>query len=76
MYEARISLMREGVCWYYDRGWPFVDVAVSSREGVRSLERVRVLTRAPGWLKANVRRAPSAALSCTRPPPRSGATAV
>ena len=45
-YQARVSLMQEGVCWYYDRGWPFLEVSASTREGVRRLERVRVTTRA------------------------------
>lgn len=46
LYQARISLMREGICWYYDRGWPFLEVSASTREGARRLERVRVATRA------------------------------
>ena len=45
-YQARISLMREGVCWYYDRGWPFLEISVSTRDGVHRLERVRAATRA------------------------------
>jgi lipopolysaccharide transport system permease protein len=44
-YEVRASLMREGVCWYYDRGWPFVDIDASTREGRRRIDRVRVATR-------------------------------
>ncbi|HKE27802.1 MAG TPA: ABC transporter permease [Bryobacteraceae bacterium] len=45
-YEVRVSLMREGVCWYYDRGWPFLEIAAAARDGVRSLKRVRITTRA------------------------------
>jgi len=44
-YEVRASLMREGVCWYYDRGWPFVDIDASTQDGERRIERVRVVTR-------------------------------
>jgi lipopolysaccharide transport system permease protein len=44
-YQARLSLMREDVCWYYDRGWPFLEVTASVREGIGRLERVRVSTR-------------------------------
>jgi lipopolysaccharide transport system permease protein len=45
-YEVRVSLMREGVCWYYDRGWPFLDIDASSQDGVRRLGRVRAIRRA------------------------------
>jgi homopolymeric O-antigen transport system permease protein len=45
-YEVRISLMREGVCWYYDRGWPFLEIAAAARDGFCRLERVRVSNRA------------------------------
>jgi lipopolysaccharide transport system permease protein len=44
-YEVRISLMREGVCWYYERGWPFVDLDASTQDGARRLDRVRIATR-------------------------------
>jgi lipopolysaccharide transport system permease protein len=37
-YQVLVSPMREQVCWYYERGWPFVLV-----EG-RKLDRVRVAT--------------------------------
>lgn len=37
-YQVLISPMRESVCWYYERGWPFLVV-----EGPK-LERVRVAT--------------------------------
>ena len=45
-YEVRISLMREGVCWYYDRGWPFLEITAAAENGAYRLERVRVLSRA------------------------------
>lgn len=45
-YEVRVSLMREGVCWYYDRGWPFVDLDASTQNGASRVERVRVTDRA------------------------------
>lgn len=44
-YEVRVSLMREGVCWYYDRGWPFLDIDASCRDTAHRLDRVRVTTR-------------------------------
>jgi len=39
-YQVLVSPMREQVCWYYERGWPFVVV-----EGSK-LDRVRVATLA------------------------------
>ena len=45
-YAVRVSLMREGVCWYYDRGWRFLEIEAATRDGLHSLERVRVTTRA------------------------------
>jgi lipopolysaccharide transport system permease protein len=44
-YRAILSPMREGVCWYYERGWPFLLVEGSTRDGVARLERARVSTR-------------------------------
>jgi lipopolysaccharide transport system permease protein len=38
--------MREGVCWYYDRGWPFLLVEGAAKDGVVKLGRVRVTTSA------------------------------
>jgi hypothetical protein len=29
-YRVIVSPMREGVCWYYERGWPFLLVEVST----------------------------------------------
>lgn len=38
-YQAFVSAMREHVCWYYEQGWPFLLIEVSS-----ALDRVRVAT--------------------------------
>ncbi len=32
-YRVMISAMREGVCWYYEKGWPLLLVEVRSRGG-------------------------------------------
>ena len=45
-YELRVSLMREGVCWYYDRGWPFLEIDAQVHDGACRIERVRITTRA------------------------------
>ncbi len=45
-YQVFLSPMREGDCWYYDRGWPFLLVEAVTRDGVARLERVRVANRA------------------------------
>ena len=45
-YQVFVSPLREGVAWYYDRGWPFLLVETETREGVFQLRRVRVVTRA------------------------------
>ena len=45
-YQVRLSPMREGVCWYYDQGWPFLMVECAARDGVVKLGRVRVTTSA------------------------------
>jgi lipopolysaccharide transport system permease protein len=45
-YQVMLSPMREGVCWYYDQGWPFLLVEGTARDGVVKLERVRVTTSA------------------------------
>ena len=45
-YQVLVSPMREGVCWYYERGWPFVLVEVTVEGGRARLERVAVVTRA------------------------------
>jgi lipopolysaccharide transport system permease protein len=45
-YQALISPMREGVCWYYERGWRFLLLETAADEGAVRLERCRVATRA------------------------------
>lgn len=45
-YQAMLSPMREGVCWYYDQGWPFLLVECAAKDGVVKLGRVRVTTSA------------------------------
>jgi lipopolysaccharide transport system permease protein len=45
-YQVLISPMREGVCWYYERGWPFLVVEAESRAGQVALQRVRQTTEA------------------------------
>jgi lipopolysaccharide transport system permease protein len=44
-YQAVVSLMREGVCWYYEKGWPFLLVEAASENDSTTLGRVRVATR-------------------------------
>jgi len=44
-YQAIVSPMREGVCWYWERGWPFLLAEVSVQAGAARLKRVRVATR-------------------------------
>jgi lipopolysaccharide transport system permease protein len=45
-YQVMLSPMREGVCWYYDQGWPFLLVECAAKDGVVKLGRVRVTTSA------------------------------
>src|SRR5271157_227535 len=45
-YQALISPMREGVCWYYERGWRFLLLETAADDGAVRLERFRVATRA------------------------------
>jgi lipopolysaccharide transport system permease protein len=45
-YHVVLSPMREGVCWYYDKGWPLLLVEGSAKNGVLKLGRVRVTTSA------------------------------
>jgi len=45
-YQVFISPMREGVCWYYERNWPFLLVEAAVRDGSARLLRVRPATRA------------------------------
>ena len=44
-YQAVVSPMRENVCWYYDRGWPFLLVEGESAGGAARLMRTRVATQ-------------------------------
>lgn len=44
-YELRVSIMHEGVCWFYDRGWPFLEIDVQVYDGACRIERVRITTR-------------------------------
>jgi lipopolysaccharide transport system permease protein len=44
-YLAFISAMREGTCWYYDQGWPFLLAEFAVQGGVARLERARVTTQ-------------------------------
>ena len=44
-YQVLISPMREGECWYYERGWPFVLVEASVRGGISRLDASGVATR-------------------------------
>src|SRR5260370_41109004 len=43
-YQVLLSPLRENVCWYYQRGWPFLLVELSTERGSSRLERVRVAT--------------------------------
>jgi lipopolysaccharide transport system permease protein len=45
-YQAFISPMREGVCWYHELDWPFLLMETTVRDGAARLERVRVAKRA------------------------------
>src|SRR5580700_9055417 len=45
-YRAIFSAMREGVCWYYERGWPFLMLEAETRDGQSRLKSVRVSTQA------------------------------
>jgi homopolymeric O-antigen transport system permease protein len=45
-YQVRVSPMREDVCWYYEKGWPFLLLEASAENDLAVLSRVRVATRA------------------------------
>ncbi|SPE33434.1 ABC-2 type transporter [Candidatus Sulfopaludibacter sp. SbA3] len=45
-YQVLISPMREGVCWYYEQGWPVLLVEAESRGGAVALAPVRQTTAA------------------------------
>jgi len=44
-YQVVLSPMREDVCWYYDRGWPFLLVEGETADGAARRVRLRVATR-------------------------------
>lgn len=44
-YQVLLSPMQENVCWYYDRGWPFLLVESETASGAARLLRMRVATR-------------------------------
>jgi len=44
-YRVFISPLRENVCWYYDRGWPFLAVDAAVENGHARIERMRVVTK-------------------------------
>ena len=48
-YRVLLSPMREGVCWYYEQGWPFLLVEGQTASGRAQLGRVRTATQA--WLR-------------------------
>jgi lipopolysaccharide transport system permease protein len=43
-YDVFISPMRENVCWFYMRGWPFLRVEAIVEDGRARLQRVGVVT--------------------------------
>ncbi|MBZ5620163.1 MAG: ABC transporter permease [Acidobacteriia bacterium] len=45
-YQVRLSPMRENVCWYYEKGWPFLLVEAVTKDGVPALGRPRVSSSA------------------------------
>jgi lipopolysaccharide transport system permease protein len=45
-YQVLISPMREGLCWYYEKGWPVLLVEAESRGGETTLRPVRQTTSA------------------------------
>ena len=45
-YQVLVSPMREDVCWYYEKGWPFLLVEAATENDVTTLGRVRVATSA------------------------------
>ena len=43
-YRVLISPMREGVCWYYDSGWPALEVEARTEDGMSRLDPPRATT--------------------------------
>jgi lipopolysaccharide transport system permease protein len=53
-YQVFVSPMREGECWHYQRGWPFLLVEASVENGAARIDAVRTTTysiirRRRGW---------------------------
>jgi lipopolysaccharide transport system permease protein len=48
-YQVLLSPMREGVCWYYEQGWPFLLIEGETGAGSARLGRVRTATKA--WMR-------------------------
>jgi lipopolysaccharide transport system permease protein len=44
-YQVRLSPMRENVCWYYDKGWEFLVVDATIKDGAAKVGKVRVTDR-------------------------------
>jgi len=44
-YQVLLSPMRENVCWYYDKGWPFLLVDSEASVGAAPEVRLRVATQ-------------------------------
>ena len=44
-YQVRVSPMRENVCWYYDKGWEFLVVDATIKDGAATVGPVRVTDR-------------------------------
>lgn len=45
-YQVLFSPLREGVCWYYEQGWPFLLAETTTDNGTARVDRVRVATQA------------------------------
>ena len=48
-YRVLLSPMREGVCWYYEQGWPFLMVEGQTTKHTSQLGSLRTATQ--GWLR-------------------------
>ncbi len=48
-YLVLLSPMRENLCWYYEKGWPFLAVDAATADGETKLGRVRVGTSRTMW---------------------------
>src|SRR5262249_18264395 len=44
-YRVFISPMREDVCWFYERGWQFLEIEAAMENGIARIERTRAVTR-------------------------------